>query len=140
MRLEDEIRQLKKELDETLKFLEHENSACVTTKKGKQRLEDKSLGIKRALWGKVRDLEWFLEEKRVHECVAEVEELGIIVAQETINCPICLEAIHGKKANLSCCGKLLCSQCWDVILEKVSEAKRRNHKAEVKQFSICPCC
>ena len=52
-RLQYEINQLKMDLDETLESLKCLVSA--STKEGKQRLEDKVLEIKCALWGNERD-------------------------------------------------------------------------------------
>ena len=96
-RLEDEINQLKKELNETLKCFEHENSACTSTEKGKQRLEEKVLEIKRALWENVRDLEWSLKETRVRACVTKCKELVILVETKPVECPICFDDIPKRK-------------------------------------------
>ena len=45
---------------------------------------------KRAMRDKVRESEWILEEKRVHDCVVEAKELGIVMTPVPTTCPMCL--------------------------------------------------
>ena len=143
-RLQDEIQQLKNELDGTLKLPEYERALQRSpTKKGKK-LFEVILKKKRALWEKVLELAWILEEKRMRECVTEAEEQGIIVEPKPFECPICLEDIlkeefpKGKTETFNCCGKITCHGCEAIINERTLEAKRRGDEAEVQQLLTCP--